>query len=91
LSHLSPTFLKIDKSLLPNPLHNDVERSRKLFAGAVTLGHAIDALVIAEGIEDDATRDFAVELGADLLQGFAIAPAMPAVELVEWVAARVGD
>ena len=36
----------------------------------VTLGHALGLLVIGEGVETEAQRDFLAALGCDFLQGY---------------------
>ena len=88
LATLDPAILKIDKSLLHAQADDD--RGQRLFRAAVTLGHSIDAQVVAEGVETPQGRELAVALGADLLQGFGIARPMPVESVIQWIASSPG-
>jgi EAL domain-containing protein (putative c-di-GMP-specific phosphodiesterase class I) len=54
------------------------------------LGRALDLIVVAEGVEDLAVRDYmlARELPIDRLQGYGIARPMPVADLLDWIGER---
>ena len=57
---------------------------------AVTLGHALDIEVVAEGVETAEIRDAVRGLECDLIQGYLVARPMGAGRLGEWLAGRAG-
>jgi EAL domain-containing protein (putative c-di-GMP-specific phosphodiesterase class I) len=48
----------------------------------VQLAHHLGLRVVAEGVEDEATRTALLDLGCDLTQGFVHAVPVPAEEVV---------
>jgi EAL domain-containing protein (putative c-di-GMP-specific phosphodiesterase class I) len=60
---------------------------RAIVSRVIDLAHDLGLRVIAEGVETPAQRDFLVERGCDLLQGFLLYAPMPAEELPEALAA----
>lgn len=68
LGDLDPDIVKIDIRLVQgarqSAMHADICRS------LVKLGHGRDRLVLAEGIETEADKQFATDIGVDLLQGY---------------------
>lgn len=68
LGDLNPDIVKIDISLIQNArtstMHADICKS------LVGLGHTRGLLVLAEGIETEEDKQFAMSIGADLLQGY---------------------
>jgi diguanylate cyclase (GGDEF)-like protein len=64
-------ILKIDRSFIA-AIDQD-SRQRALVEAMVRLGHALDLLVLAEGLETPAERTVLEDLGVDLLQGYLIA------------------
>ncbi len=71
--------LKIDRSFVAGI--DRAPRNRALVGAIVQLGHALDMLVLAEGVETDGEREVVTDLGCDLLQGFLIARPAPADHL----------
>jgi EAL domain-containing protein (putative c-di-GMP-specific phosphodiesterase class I) len=65
---IKPDILKLDRSLI-NGIDNDYHR-QETFKSLVQLTRRIGALVVAEGVETQQQAITALELGADLLQGF---------------------
>ncbi|MDN3556125.1 putative bifunctional diguanylate cyclase/phosphodiesterase [Halomonas maura] len=82
LQHLPITGLKIDRSFV-SPLERD-ERARKLMACMIDMGHALDLVVTAEGVETAAQADILRHLGCDQAQGFLFSPALPAADYRTW-------
>lgn len=64
------------------------ERSLRLVQGTVDLAHSLGLQVTAVGVETYAQLDTLRDLGCDAAQGYAIAPALNAPDLAEWVRAR---
>ena len=68
IPYIKPDVLKVDKALVRN-LDGDYLK-RSTLKSLVDLGRKIGALVVAEGVETEDEAMVALELGADLLQGF---------------------
>lgn len=89
LSRFPATDLKIDKTLI-KPISHDA-RSARLAEAIVELGHRLDMIVTAEGIEDGDTRHLLAEMGCDLGQGFHLGMPQPAAEFArQYLAETVG-
>jgi EAL domain-containing protein (putative c-di-GMP-specific phosphodiesterase class I) len=73
---LRPDVIKIDRSLITG-VDGDFYK-QETFKSLVSLSRRIGALVVAEGIETEAEAVTALELGADLLQGFFLGRPAPA-------------
>jgi EAL domain-containing protein (putative c-di-GMP-specific phosphodiesterase class I) len=88
LRHLPVTSLKIDRSFVQAMLESDDDRA--IVAAVSRLGHALDLVVVAEGVEDLAVRDHMQTHGieVDRLQGYAIAMPMGADDVMTWIADR---
>ncbi|MEO8069833.1 MAG: EAL domain-containing protein [Acidobacteriota bacterium] len=65
---LKPDILKIDRSLIAS-IDSDFHKQETL-KSLVGLSRRIGALVVAEGLETEAEAMVALELGAELLQGY---------------------
>jgi len=59
--------------------------ARAIVRAVITLAHALNREVVAEGVETDAQQDILVRMGCDQLQGFLFARPMPAHQLLTWV------
>lgn len=64
------------------------ERSLRLVQGTVDLAHSLGLQVTAVGVETYTQLDMLRDLGCDAAQGYAIAPALSALDLAEWVRSR---
>jgi EAL domain-containing protein (putative c-di-GMP-specific phosphodiesterase class I) len=87
------TELKVDRSFIAGLLTRP--RDAAIVRSVIALAHELDAQVIAEGVEDEATLDELAALGADMAQGYYFTRPMPLGELVAWyesplIAGRVG-
>lgn len=80
LSELPITTVKLDKTFIDELATSD--RCCQLVDGVITLAHALDAVVVAEGVEHEAQVARLRELGCDRVQGFHFARPMPADRLV---------
>ena len=78
--------LKIDLAFL-NGAHRRAS-AKAIFHSSVNLVNALSMVPVAEGVEDDADLDLAVELGTHLIQGYHIAKPMSAIDLERWFEGR---
>lgn len=76
LRRLAPTELKIDRSFVV-ATGSDAD-ARAIVRATVELAHVLGLSVVAEGVEDAATRDLLAGVGVDRLQGYAIGRPVPA-------------
>ncbi len=69
-------LLKVDREFV-----KDVDTDRAdadIVCAIITLAHALDVKVLAEGVETDQQRDFLHDQGCDYLQGYLYGKPMPA-------------
>ncbi|MBX4996554.1 putative bifunctional diguanylate cyclase/phosphodiesterase [Rhizobium lentis] len=83
LLRLSPKTLKIDRELI-RMLPQSAEQ-RKLVGSIIDIGHSLNILVIAEGVETADHIRILEELDCDMLQGYALARPMPAMQLPSFI------
>ena len=80
--------LKIDKSFV---LGMSTSQSESFIARSIVeLAHNLGLRVVAEGVEDEVTRDLLAEMGCDKLQGFLVSRPLPDDRLEAWLLARTG-
>jgi diguanylate cyclase (GGDEF)-like protein len=85
LRELRVSTLKIDQSFVRGVLAHDKDAA--IVETIMSLGHKLGKDVVAEGVEDLETLNRLRVLGADYIQGYAVARPMPAEELGPWLAA----
>lgn len=78
LRRFSVDKIKLDRSFMVAAERN---KSIAIIRAAVTLGHAMDMDVVAEGISSREEEQIALEAGCDALQGHLYAPALSPDEL----------
>jgi EAL domain-containing protein (putative c-di-GMP-specific phosphodiesterase class I) len=83
-----PDVIKVDRSLISG-VREDFYKQETL-KSLVSLSRRIGALVVAEGIETEAEAIVALELGADLLQGFFLSRPQPATAFDDGVRVSSG-
>jgi len=78
--------IKIDKSfvfsLTTDPGTNTIARS------IINLAHDLDLRVVAEGVEDELTRDLLTNMRCDYLQGYLVTRPLSEENLASWLTAR---
>ncbi|WP_245184857.1 putative bifunctional diguanylate cyclase/phosphodiesterase [Halomonas salinarum] len=89
LQHLPITGLKIDRTFVIS-LEGD-ERARKLMACMIDIGHALNLVVTAEGVETPQQAEILRQLGCDQAQGFYYSPALPVTEYHDWCRDYLGS
>jgi EAL domain-containing protein (putative c-di-GMP-specific phosphodiesterase class I) len=70
LKQIAADELKIDKSLISDLLTKS--RDRLIVKSTIDLAHALGMCVIAEGVENDATRVLLASMACDCVQGYLI-------------------
>ncbi|MCV2490460.1 bifunctional diguanylate cyclase/phosphodiesterase [Geodermatophilus sp. YIM 151500] len=88
LRHLPIDEVKIDKSFV---LGMSTSQGESFIARSIIeLAHNLGLRVVAEGVEDEATRNLLAEMGCDKLQGFLVSRPLPEDRLESWLLARTG-
>jgi EAL domain-containing protein (putative c-di-GMP-specific phosphodiesterase class I) len=82
LTRLHPDEIKMDKSFVRH-MRTDAN-SAVIVRSTIELAHALGLTTVAEGVEDQPTYDALAALGCDRMQGYHIAPPMPAAALHRW-------
>ncbi|VAW56872.1 diguanylate cyclase/phosphodiesterase (GGDEF & EAL domains) with PAS/PAC sensor(s), partial [hydrothermal vent metagenome] len=80
------TELKVDQSFVINMINDD--EASGIVKTCIMLGHELNMLVVAEGVENIETLERLSSLGCDIAQGYYIAKPMPAEELIPWIKKR---
>ena len=83
LQRLPVDCLKLDRSFVAR-LDED-SKDRAVVGSMVSLAHALDLMVVAEGVERLAELDVLVDLGCDAAQGFLLQPPCSAEAMVDAV------
>jgi diguanylate cyclase (GGDEF)-like protein/PAS domain S-box-containing protein len=86
LRRLPINALKIDVSFVKAMLASPADRA--IVESTIHLAHDLGLTVVAEGVENEATREALRAQGCDEGQGFAIGRPMPEVEATAWLAAH---
>ena len=84
LKNIPATELKIDKSFVQNMQGNDQDRI--MIQKTIEMGHELGMHVIAEGVETKEQFDMLRAAGCDSVQGYFFSRALPAPEVVSWLA-----
>jgi diguanylate cyclase (GGDEF)-like protein len=80
--------VKIDKSFV---LGMSTSQGESFIARSIIeLAHNLGLRVVAEGVEDELTRNLLTEMGCDKLQGFLVSRPLPDDRLESWLLARTG-
>ena len=75
--------IKIDRSFVFDLL---TDKADEAIAGStIALGRALGLRVVAEGVEDDATRAALAARGCDVAQGYLVSRPLPAEEFSAWL------
>ncbi|WP_227513352.1 MULTISPECIES: EAL domain-containing protein [unclassified Marinobacter] len=83
LKRLPANEIKLDRSLLQDICTSD--SSRTIAETAITMGRSLGFLVVAEGVEGEASAQLLATLGADMLQGFWLCRPAPLESIKDWL------
>ncbi|MGH3830449.1 MAG: putative bifunctional diguanylate cyclase/phosphodiesterase [Pseudonocardiaceae bacterium] len=86
LRRLPVDEVKIDKSFVLG-MASDLG-DLAVVRAIVDLGHSLGLIVVAEGVEQDATRDLLIEMGCDVAQGYLFSRPLGSDRFEAWLAAR---
>jgi len=75
--------VKIDKTLVLG-MASDLGGPAMVRA-IVELGHSLGLSIVAEGVEDQTTRDLLTTMGCDVIQGYLVSRGLPAEQLNRWM------
>ncbi|MDR3086981.1 MAG: EAL domain-containing protein [Azoarcus sp.] len=84
LKQFKVNVLKIDKSFVSD-IHNDGADGNIAIA-VIGLAHALDLKVVAEGVETDEQRQFLLNHGCDIFQGYLFSRPIPAADFAQKLA-----
>lgn len=82
LRRLPLKSLKIDRAFVMELTAN--AQDVHIVQSTVGLAHGLGLVVIAEGVEDEATLDLLGDLGCDMAQGYTISKPLPVAEFIRW-------
>ncbi|MFI8740678.1 putative bifunctional diguanylate cyclase/phosphodiesterase [Stutzerimonas zhaodongensis] len=82
LKRLPAQTIKIDKSFVRDILHDKDDLA--LSEAIINLSRTFEREVIAEGVETDLQEKMLLAMGCYLVQGYGIAPPMPAEQVSDW-------
>lgn len=86
LARSSVDTLKVDNTLVAQL--GDNARNRAACDAAISLAHALELRVIAEGVETGEQEEILTGLGVDMLQGFLFSQPLPAEAVASFVESR---
>ena len=84
LRDLAVGEVKLDRSLTATMAAD--RKTSQIVASVITLAHALELRVVAEGVEDGATAAELIAKDIDILQGYHLARPMPAGDVPAWLA-----
>ena len=82
LKKLPVTQIKVDRSFVRDMIHDDDDAA--IVRSTIDLGHHMDCLVVAEGVEDKETLERLRILGCDHVQGYYLSRPLPPVDITTW-------
>ncbi|MEP6462680.1 MAG: EAL domain-containing protein [Frankiaceae bacterium] len=86
LQRLPVAELKIDKSFVwamaAQPTGSAIVQA------VIDLAHTLNLEVVAEGVEDEPTREALLKMGCDAMQGYLLSRPMPAKDATQWLHRR---
>lgn len=83
LSSCPFTELKIDRVFVDGASRRPNRRA--VLESSIEMGHRLNAVIVAEGVESAEDWALLYELGCDVAQGYLVAKPMPAAELPNWM------
>jgi len=83
LKKLPVQKIKIDKSFIVDRIED--EDDNVIVQAIINMSHSLGLEVVAEGVEDQLTKDRLSALGCDSAQGYHICRPLPAAEITHWL------
>ncbi|NQD95689.1 bifunctional diguanylate cyclase/phosphodiesterase, partial [Pseudomonas sp. CrR25] len=79
--------IKIDQSFVKSML--DEPEVAAIIKFTIEMAHHLNLEVVAEGVENEAEKDYLTMLGCDVIQGYYVSAPMPIEEFNDWLLASV--
>lgn len=89
LSRLPVDEVKIDKAFIQN-MGTEINDS-SITKAIIDLAHGLGLTVVAEGVEDELTRDLLAGMDCDTIQGYLVSRPLPGPRLDRWLAVRTAS
>lgn len=86
LKQLPVDGIKIDRTFILGI--DSAERNSAITRGVLMIAKELGVRTIAEGVETEGERDFVIEHGTDLLQGYLFCRPQPLQEVLTWITAQ---
>lgn len=83
LKKLPVQKIKIDKSFIMDRIEDGDDNI--IVQAIINMSHSLGLEVVAEGVEDQLTKDRLTALGCDSAQGYHISHPLPAAEITRWL------
>lgn len=83
LKQLPVNELKIDQSFIKDIFEKP--QGLAILEGVISMSHAFDVLIVAEGVETEEHIDLLLKLGVEFMQGYEISRPMEVGKVLEWV------
>ncbi len=82
----------IDRAMKDSPWLVDMVSTNDaaIVRSTIDMARNLGLHVVAEGVEDEVTRNLLAEMGCDKLQGFLVSRPLPEDRLESWLLARTG-
>jgi len=84
LKRLPMDELKIDKSFIDYIVEDDRE-GIAIIKAIIAMANTLDLALVAEGVEHDIQKEFLLENGCNIIQGYLYSKPIPAVEMLEFI------
>lgn len=82
LQKMPVSELKIDRAFIDKI--DSLPGSQKLVKAMIEMGHSMDLMVTAEGVETEAERAVVAQLGCDVMQGYLASKPLHGAALQSW-------
>ncbi len=86
IKQLPASEIKIDRSLITDLVTR--EEDRVIVQTTIDMCHSLGYLVVAEGVEDEATASLLKGMGCDMIQGYLLSRPLQFKDMLDWLAER---
>ncbi|SHK19320.1 diguanylate cyclase/phosphodiesterase [Marinobacter antarcticus] len=86
IKQLPASEIKIDRSLITDLATR--EEDRVIVQTTIDMCHSLGYLVVAEGVEDEATANLLKGMGCDMIQGYLLSRPLPLEKMLTWLTDR---
>ena len=83
IKQLPAREIKIDRSLIMDIIREPEDQV--IVETTISMCHSLGYSVVAEGVEDAATREMLRKMGCDIIQGYLLTPPLPYGRFLTWM------